>query len=235
MADPSVSAPVPSASAFTAAELAALDLRFAANGGEPAEVIEWFAASLPLDQVCVASAMTSDVVLIDVVSRIIPGIEVVFLDTGYHFPETLVTLESVGRRYPVRLAVQPAPPIGDRRYERDPDGCCHERKVVPLERALEGKAGWVSGVRRSDSAVRAETPFVHLDRRGLVKINPLAAWSDDDLATYALVHEVPMNPLLAEGYPSIGCWPCTRKPADGEDARAGRWSGQAKTECGLHV
>jgi len=235
MADLSVSAPRHATPAFTTEELAALDARFAANGGDPNEVIEWFGGSFSLDQVCVASAMTSDVVLVDVVSKVIPGIEVVFLDTGYHFAETLSTLEAVGSRYPIRLAIQPAPPIGDRRYEHDPDGCCHERKVLPLERALAGKAGWVSGMRRSDSAVRAETPFVHLDKRGMVKINPLATWTDDDLATYAQLHEVPMNPLLDQGYPSIGCWPCTRKPVEGEDARAGRWSGKAKTECGLHL
>src|SRR6478735_3345790 len=160
MADLSVSVPGPAAPVFSAEDLAALDARFEANGGNPTEVIEWFAATFALDQVCVASAMTSDTVLVEVVSRIIPGIEVVFLDTGYHFDETLSTLEAVGRRYPIRLAVQPAPPIGDRRYEHDPDGCCHERKVVPLERALAGKAAWIAGMRRSDSAVRADTPFV---------------------------------------------------------------------------
>jgi phosphoadenosine phosphosulfate reductase len=235
MADLSVSVPAAAAPSFSAEALAELDARFAAGGGDPTEIIGWFAETFPLERVCVASAMTSDVVLVDVVSKIIPGIEVVFLDTGYHFAETLTTLETVGRRYPVRLAVQPAPPIGDRRYEHDPDGCCHERKVVPLERALAGKAAWIAGMRRSDSTVRADTPFVQLDKRGLVKINPLATWTDDDLATYAQLHEVPMNPLLEQGYPSIGCWPCTRKPADGEDARAGRWSGHAKTECGLHL
>jgi phosphoadenosine phosphosulfate reductase len=235
MADLSVTAPGQAAPTFTAEELAELDARFAADGGDPTEIIRWFGSTFPLDRVCVASAMTSDVVLVDVVSKVIPGIEVVFLDTGYHFDETLSTLEAVGRRYPIRLAVQPAPPIGDKRYEHDPDGCCHQRKFVPLERALAGKAGWVAGMRRSDSAVRADTPFVQLDKRGLVKINPLATWTDDDLATYAQLHDVPMNPLLEQGYPSIGCWPCTRKPVEGEGARAGRWSGHAKTECGLHL
>lgn len=210
-----------------------LDAQFAS--WEPAQMVEWLAQTFPLDRLCVASAMTSDTVLVDVVSKVAPGIEVVFLDTGYHFPETLETLRRVGERYPVRLVVSPAAPIGDERYRTDPDGCCHQRKVVPLEEALAGRLGWISGVRRSDSAVRADTPFVHLDRRGLVKLNPLAAWTDDDLATYAALHDVPLNPLLDDGYPSIGCVPCTRKPSDGEDARAGRWSGHAKTECGLHL
>ena len=107
--------------------------------------------------------------------------------------------------------------------------------MVPLEQGLAGRLGWVSGVRRSDSAVRATTPFVQLDKRGLVKLNPLAHWTDADLATYAAIHDVPLNPLLDQGYPSIGCTPCTRKPAEGEHARAGRWSEHAKTECGLHL
>ncbi len=179
--------------------------------------------------------MTSDTVLVDVAAKVAPGIEVLFLDTGYHFGETLETVDAVERTYPIKLVVTPAPPIGDARYETDPDGCCHERKVLPLEQGLAGRLGWISGVRRSDSEVRATTPFVQIDKRGLVKLNPLAAWTDADLATYAAIHEVPLNPLLDQGYPSIGCWPCTRKPSDGEHARAGRWSAHAKTECGLHL
>ncbi len=216
-----------------AEQIAELDRQFAS--WEPARMVEWLVETFPIDRLCVASAMTSDTVLVDVVAKAAPGIEVVFLDTGYHFPETLQTASAVAQRYPIRLVVSAAPPIGDERYVHDPDGCCHQRKVVPLEEALAGRLGWISGVRRSDSAVRADTPFVQLDRRGLVKLNPLAAWTDDDLATYAAINDVPLNPLLDQGYPSIGCMPCTRKPAAGEDARAGRWSGHAKTECGLHL
>ncbi|MFM2070093.1 MAG: hypothetical protein RLZZ623_356 [Actinomycetota bacterium] len=211
-----------------------LDADFAAHG-DPVRMVQWMVDTFPLDRLIVASAMTSDVVLVDVVAKVAPGIEVLFLDTGYHFPETLSTVAAVGARYPVKLVITPAAPIGDEQYLSDPDGCCHLRKVVPLEDGLAGRLGWISGVRRSDSPVRADTPFVHLDKRGLVKLNPLAAWTDADLATYAAIHEVPLNPLLDEGYPSIGCWPCTRKPVDGEDARAGRWSAHAKTECGLHL
>jgi len=215
-------------------DLDALDREFAGHG-DPAAMVRWLADTFPLDRLVVASAMTSDTVLVDVVAKVAPGIEVLFLDTGYHFPETLDTLAEIGRRLPVRLSVMPAPPIGDERWASDPDGCCHERKVVPLEQGLAGRLGWISGVRRSDSPVRADTPFVHRDRRGLVKLNPLAAWTDDDLLAYATVHDVPLNPLLAQGFPSIGCQPCTRRPVPGEDARAGRWSGHGKTECGLHL
>jgi phosphoadenosine phosphosulfate reductase len=218
----------------TELDLEALDREFDEHR-DPARMIRWLVETFPLDRLMVASAMTSDVVLVDVASRVAPGIEVVFLDTGYHFAETLDTVRAVGERYPIKLTVTPADPIGDELYLRDPDACCNQRKVVPLEQALAGRLGWISGVRRSDSAVRAETPFVHLDKRGIVKLNPLAGWTDDDLLTYATIHEVPLNPLLDQGYPSIGCVPCTRKPLEGEDARAGRWSGKGKTECGLHL
>jgi phosphoadenosine phosphosulfate reductase len=218
----------------TELDLAALDREFDGHG-DPAQMVRWLVDTFPLDRLVVASAMTSDVVLVDVVARVAPGIEVVFLDTGYHFPETLETVRKVGERYPITLTVTPADATGDELYLTDVDACCNQRKVVPLESALAGRLGWISGVRRSDSAVRTVTPFVHRDRRGIVKLNPLAAWTDDELLTYASLHEVPLNPLLDQGYPSIGCIPCTRKPSDGEDARAGRWSGQGKTECGLHL
>ncbi len=198
-------------------------------------MVRWLVDTIPLDRIIVASAMTSDTVLVDVAAKVAPGIEVLFLDTGYHFAETLQTANAVEHRYPITLRVAPALPIGDERYLTDPDGCCHDRKVVPLEQGLAGRLAWISGVRRSDSPVRADTPFVHRDRRGLIKLNPLAAWTDDDLATYANIHEVPMNPLLDQGYPSIGCVPCTRRPAEGDDPRSGRWSAHAKTECGLHL
>jgi phosphoadenosine phosphosulfate reductase len=224
------------ATSFDAAnlDLDALNEAFEAHG-DATKMIQWLVDSIPLDRLIVASAMTSDTVLVDVSAKVAPGIDVLFLDTGYHFPETLQTVDAVGAKYPIKLVVTPAPPIGDERYLSDPDGCCHQRKVVPLEEGLAGRLGWISGVRRSDSEVRANTPFVQLDKRGMVKLNPLAAWTDADLAAYAAIHEVPLNPLLDQGYPSIGCMPCTRKPADGEHARAGRWSAHAKTECGLHL
>jgi len=192
------------------------------------------AAGESLDRIIVASAM-ANTALLDVVSKVLPGVEVLFIDTGYHFEETLETARLAGRRYNISLKVTPAPPIGDRQYLTDSDGCCNLRKVVPLEEALQGRVAWISGVRRSDSASRASTPFVHRDRRGLLKLNPITHWSDAELAEYVAANDVVLNPLLSQGYPSIGCWPCTRRVAAGEDARSGRWSGQEKTECGLHL
>jgi phosphoadenosine phosphosulfate reductase len=214
-------------------DLDALEEEFEAHG-DPVQMIGWLADTFPTDQIVVASAMEAPV-LVDIVSKVIPGIQVVFLDTGYHFDETLQTADRVAQRYPIRLTVTPAPPVGDEQYLTDPDGCCHRRKVVPFERIRADKAAWISGVRRSDSTGRQSTRFVLRDRNGLVKLNPLAGWSDEDVATYATIHEVPLNPLIAQGYPSIGCWPCTQRPVDPDDPRSGRWVNRGKTECGLHL
>jgi phosphoadenosine phosphosulfate reductase len=214
-------------------DLEALDREFRTHA-DPAVMVQWLVDTFPVDQIVLASAMAAPV-LVDVVSKIIPGIEVVFLDTGYHFDETLRTLDAVADRYPIRLTVTPAPPIGDEQYLTDPDGCCNRRKVVPFEQVRSTKAAWISGVRRSDAITRANTPFVQRDQQGLIKLNPIAAWTDADVATYAAIHEVPLNPLMSQGYPSIGCWPCTRRPLTNDDSRSGRWADQAKTECGLHL
>jgi phosphoadenosine phosphosulfate reductase len=175
-----------------------------------------------------------DTVLIDLAVKVDPGIEVVFLDTGYHFPETLATAAQAKERYDLHLVVPPVPLPLDDQWMDDPDGCCAARKVAPLERALAGKAAWLSGLRRGETAARATAPIISRDRRGMVKVNPLATWSDADVAGYAADHGLITNPLLSQGYPSIGCWPCTRQVGEQEDPRAGRWTGFAKTECGLH-
>jgi phosphoadenosine phosphosulfate reductase len=168
----------------------------------------------------------------------------VFLDTGYHFAETIGTRDAVAAAYPVRLLnVTPRQSVaeqdaqyGPRLHDRNPDLCCALRKVEPLERALEPFAAWMTGLRRADSPTRAGTPVVEWDaKRSMVKVNPLAAWTDEDLAAYTEQHGVLVNPLLQLGYPSIGCAPCTRAVAPGEDPRAGRWAGFGKTECGLHA
>ncbi len=200
----------------------------------PAEEIVGWAAATFGDGLCVTTSLT-DAVVLDLAARVVPGIEVIFLDTQYHFPETLATLDVVRERYPVRLEVRRPDRRLDDLWRTDTDACCHARKVVPLDEALAGKRAWLSGLRRTDSAERAGTPIVARDRRGLVKVNPIATWSDDDVALYIQLHDVPVNPLVARGYPSIGCWPCTRAVAPGDDARAGRWAGTAKTECGLHL
>jgi phosphoadenosine phosphosulfate reductase len=115
------------------------------------------------------------------------------------------------------------------------EGCCAVRKIAVLDRALVGKAAWMTGLRRSEAETRASTPIVSIDKRGLVKICPIANWSDVQVDAYIAEHRLIVNPLQFEGYPSIGCWPCTNRVADGDDARSGRWAGSSKTECGLHL
>lgn len=179
-----------------------------------------------------------DAVLIDIAEKVAPGIEVVFLDTQYHFAETLWFVEEVRRRYDLNLrVVSPLPEVQpDNRWQVDVEGCCGVRKVEPLARALAGKAAWITGLRRVDAPTRANAPVVSWDlARNMVKVNPLAAWTDADMAGYIADHDLPVNPLTERGYPSVGCWPCTRPVAPGEDPRAGRWSGKDKTECGLHA
>jgi phosphoadenosine phosphosulfate reductase len=208
--------------------------RSAAFESRPAqEVIRWAADTFG-DALCLTTSLT-DALLVDLALSVEPTIEVVFLDTQYHFPETLQTLQTVRERYRPNLTVlRPDIPLDDR-WKTDTDACCAVRKVAQLERALEGKQAWLSGLRRADSPTRASTPIVERDRRGLVKVNPIATWSDLDVDAYLREHDVPVNPLVARGFPSVGCWPCTRAVAEGEDPRAGRWAGTDKTECGLHL
>jgi phosphoadenosine phosphosulfate reductase len=217
------------------AALSSTELEAIAAGFETApatRVIRWAVETFGTD-LCLTASMT-DAVLIDLAVKVDPGIEIVFIDTQYHFAETLETVEAVRRRYHPNLRILRTDRDRDDLWRTDTDACCNARKVVPLEQALAGKRAWMSGLRRVDDAGRATTPIVHRDKRGLVKINPLAAWSDDDVAGYIADHAVIVNPLIAQGYPSIGCWPCTRAVQPGEDVRAGRWSGTEKTECGLH-
>jgi phosphoadenosine phosphosulfate reductase len=183
----------------------------------------------------VLAASFQDCVLVDVASKVAPGVEVVFLDTQYHFAETLWYVDRIRERYDLNLRVmEPLVPPDDL-WQTDTDECCAMRKVEPLARALAGKHAWMSGVRRVEAPSRAKTKILHLDvGRGIVKINPLAPWTDDDIAAYRRDHELLEHPLVAQGYPSIGCWPCTRAVKSGEDPRSGRWSATGKTECGLH-
>jgi len=175
-----------------------------------------------------------DCVIVDLAVAVDPGLEVLFLDTGFHFPETLAYVETVRARYDLNLKVMhPGPeaeswPCGTAR-------CCELRKVEPLNRALAGRAAWLTGLKRSDAATRADAPIVSWDaERRLVKVNPLATWTDEDIANFEHDHGLPVHPLMERGYRSIGCAPTTRPVAPGEDPRAGRWSGTDKTECGLH-
>ena len=206
------------------------------------EVVAWVSANFATDAAAVACSM-ADAVLPHLVSQQLPGVDVLFLDTGYHFPETYATRDEVARALDVRVIdVLPERTVpeqdaehGAELFSRDPSLCCALRKVAPLQRSLAGYEAWFTGVRREEASTRSSTPLISWDERnGLVKVNPLAAWTFDELLEYASAHEVPVNLLMANGYPSIGCAPCTRAVAPGEDPRAGRWAGIAKTECGLH-
>jgi len=196
------------------------------------KIIAWAAEAFG-PHLCLTASM-NDAVLIDLAVKVDPAIEVVFIDTGYHFPETLATVETVRRRYGLNMKIMTAPENTELLWKTDPDNCCSALKVQQLDRALAGKAAWMSGIRRAEADTRATAHVVGRDLRGLVKVNPIAQWTDADVEAYIEAHEVPFNPLLTQGYGSIGCMPCTEKVAPGEDARAGRWRGKSKTECGLH-
>jgi phosphoadenosine phosphosulfate reductase len=211
--------------------------------GRTAEEIATWAAGAFGEDLIVAASM-QDVILPHLFSARIPGVQVLFLQTGYHFPETLLTRDVAARSLPITVVeAMPVQSVaeqdaeyGERLHDRDPNLCCFLRKVDPLARALDGHAAWVTGVRRIEAPTRAGTPIVSWDdKHDLVKINPLVAWSDQDVEAYQVEHDLPRNPLVAQGYPSIGCAPCTRRVAPGEDPRAGRWSGNDKTECGIHT
>ena len=194
------------------------------------------------DDFAITSSM-ADGLLAHLAGTAVPGIHVVFLDTGYHFAETIGTRDWITSVLPITLVnVTPERTVaqqdaahGARLFERDPDLCCALRKVQPLAETLSGYVAWGSGIRRDESPSRAGTRVVDWDaKREMIKINPLAAWTQDDVDAYVEEHRVPVNPLVGLGYASIGCAPCTRPVAPGEDARAGRWAGRNKTECGIH-
>jgi len=201
---------------------------------EPAAAIIQWAVDTFHPHLSLTASMT-DAVLVDLAVKVEPAIEVVFIDTGYHFPETLETVEQVRRHYGLNLRMMTVPPHDEELWKVDPENCCSAIKVGQLDRALAGKEAWMSGLRRAESPTRAQAPIVVRDLRGLVKVNPLATWSDLDVHGYIRDHDIIENPLLGRGYKSIGCWPCTKPVDDGDDARAGRWAGLDKTECGLHL
>jgi phosphoadenosine phosphosulfate reductase len=218
---------------------AALDLEDA-----PAQDIIRWATDTFGDRICITSSMT-DAVLIHLASAVRPGIDVVFLDTGYHFPETIGTRDAVGVVYPVtvvnvtpsRTVAEQEAELGPRLYGRNPDLCCYLRKVEPLERTLRADYdAWISGVRRDETLARRGTPVVGWDaKREMVKVNPIARWTAAQVDEYIAAEGVLVNPLVYDGYPSIGCRTCTLRVEPGADPRSGRWAGTGKTECGLHV
>ena len=207
------------------------------------EVIAWVARNFELPAVAVACSM-ADAVLPALVADQLPGVDVLFLETGYHFPETHATRNEVADSLrvnvvdvlPENTVEQQDRLLGKDLFARDPAQCCALRKVAPLRRTLAGYELWFTGVRRDEAPTRTNTPLVTWDEtNGLVKVNPVAAWSFDQLVQYSDDNLLPVNPLLSQGYPSIGCQPCTRKVSPGDDPRARRWAGTDKTECGLHV
>ena len=209
----------------------------------PAEdVIKWATDTFG-DRICITSSM-SDAVIIHLASKVKPGIKVVFLDTGYHFPETIGTRDAVSAVYPVevlnitpsRTVAEQDAELGPRLYGRNPDLCCYLRKVVPLERALDPFDAWITGVRKEETSARSDTRVVEWDaRREMVKVNPIVGWTQEQVESYIVDNGVLVNPLVYDGYPSIGCATCTQRVAPGGDARSGRWAGTAKTECGIHA
>ncbi|WP_406006123.1 phosphoadenylyl-sulfate reductase [Streptomyces sp. NBC_00637] len=205
------------------------------------EILQWAVDTFG-KRFCVTSSM-EDAVVAHLASRVRKGVDVVFLDTGYHFPETIGTRDAVEAVMdvnvitltPRRTVAEQDAEYGPKLHDRDPDLCCKLRKVQPLEEGLENYGAWATGLRRDESETRANTPVVGWDeKRQKVKISPIARWSQDDVDAYITEHGVLSNPLLMDGYASVGCAPCTRRVLAGEDARSGRWAGRAKTECGLH-
>jgi phosphoadenosine phosphosulfate reductase len=210
-------------------EARALEFEAAPAGKVIAWAIERFGSGVSL------ACSFQDCVIIDLAVQIDPAIEVLFLDTGFHFPETLAYVEDVRRRFDLNLRVLTPGPEADA-FPCGSDRCCEMRKVAPLDQALQGRQAWMTGLKRVDALTRAATPIVSWDdTRHLVKVNPLATWTEDDVTNYQTDHGLPIHPLVPRGYLSIGCAPTTRPVAPGEDPRAGRWAGSNKTECGLHV
>lgn len=231
-------------STLTEAELIELAERGAAEladaGAE--ELLRWTDEHFGGNYV-VASNM-QDAVLVEMAAKVRPGVDVLFLDTGYHFAETIGTRDAVEQVYGVNVVnVRPENTVAQQDelhgvdlFARDAAACCRMRKVEPLGKALAGYSAWITGIRRVEAPTRANAPLISWDAAfGLVKINPIAAWSDDEMQAYIEANDILVNPLVYDGYPSIGCAPCTTKPAEGADPRSGRWAGQAKTECGLHA
>jgi phosphoadenosine phosphosulfate reductase len=222
----------------TLAEQAAAELADA-----PAEEVIRWATDTFGDRICVTSSMT-DAVIIHLASSVKPGIDVVFLDTGYHFAETIGTRDAVDVVYPVRMVnVTPSRSVaeqdaelGPRLYGRNPDLCCYLRKVEPLERTLKNYDAWISGVRREETNARRDSRVVEWDdRREMVKVNPILTWSSKQVDEFIAEQGILVNPLVYDGYPSIGCSTCTKQVEPGADPRSGRWAGTGKTECGIHA
>lgn len=233
---------VPRPSTELLSELAARDAEF--ENATPEEILAW-AVRRFRDGLTMATAFGPEgMVILQMLSQIDRTVHVFNLDTGYQFPETLALRDRVVERYGIDVIMARAPQTvpeyetanGGPVYAHDPDRCCRERKINVLQQAIVGKQAWITAIRRDQSPDRQRAPIVGWDDKfQLAKINPLANWTRNDVWKRIVDLEIPYNPLHDQGFTSIGCWPCTRAIAFGEDERAGRWSGTAKTECGLHL
>jgi phosphoadenosine phosphosulfate reductase len=214
-----------------AAELEAANRRL--DAASPQEILAWGVERFG-DEIVLASSF-QDCVLVDLAVGVKPDIRVIFLDTGFHFPETLAYLRRIERRYGLNLDVR-TPSIPLDVVPCGSAGCCQARKVEPLNLALADSPAWITGLKRVDTPERADAPAIGWDTsKGLVKVNPIVAWTEDDVEAYVAERDLPRHPLNYVGYASIGCAPTTRPVTDGEDPRAGRWPDSDKTECGLHL
>lgn len=226
---------------MTQVDLAEVNVRLV--GASPFEILRWGVETF-YPRLTMATAFGPEgCVLLHMLAEIEPKVRVFNLDTGYQFAETLQLRDKIADRYGIEVElIRPDTTVeeyerrhGGPLYGTQPDQCCHDRKLVPLHRAVAGYGAWISSIRADQSSHRARADVVGWDAKfGLVKINPLLSWTHRDVWAFVVTNNVPYNPLHDQGYPSIGCWPCTRTVQPGDDERAGRWAGQAKTECGLH-
>ncbi|HYC23829.1 MAG TPA: phosphoadenylyl-sulfate reductase [Candidatus Bathyarchaeia archaeon] len=209
----------------------------------PQQILAWTVETFAPDAVLTCSFQHEGVVLAHMLRSLAPATPIFFIDTGYHFPETLAYRDELIERFgfPVRnlSSVMPREEFvakyGDDLYSRDPDLCCKINKVEPLRLALVGVRAWINGRRRDQALTRRRMPIAEQLQGGLIKVNPLAAWTSRDTFRYLSEHDIPTHPLFEQGYTSIGCAPCTRPVLAGDDERSGRWAGFNKTECGLHT
>jgi phosphoadenosine phosphosulfate reductase len=219
---------------------------FALSGKTPQAVLRWAVAEFHPHLLMATAFGAEGCCLLHMLAEIEPSVTVINLDTGYQFPETLELRERIKERYGIAVEyVRAETSVAEYEAEHGgplhvhrPDQCCHDRKVLPLKRAVERIAprAWVSAIRQDQTDDRAKAGVVAWDKKfNLVKVNPLIGWTKKDVWKFVVDHDVPYNPLHDRGYPSIGCWPCTRAVQPGEDDRAGRWAGKVKKECGLHV
>ncbi|MDG2308931.1 MAG: phosphoadenylyl-sulfate reductase [Candidatus Binatia bacterium] len=209
----------------------------------PAEILRWITDTFAPDAVLTMSFQHEGVAIAHMLRDIAPETPILFIDTGYHFPETLAYRDELVSRFGLPIqnlsSTMPRPEFiakyGDELHQRDPDLCCKINKVEPLQLALRGVRAWINGRRRDQAGTRAGMKIAERLQGDILKVNPLANWTSKDTYEYMTRHDIPTHPLFEQGYASIGCFPCTRPILAGEDERAGRWAGSGKTECGLHT